>query len=217
MESTDQVAATADPRRLAALHAGVHLEAFSIAWMALEAAIAIWAGIVARSVVLTVFGLDSVIELVSGALLLWRLSAETRADAGDEERIEAVEQRAAWLSAVLLLLLCAYVLATSIAGLLRQLRPEHSWPGLTIVATAVFVMPLLAWRKHAVNRIIGSAALRADVAETVTCAAMAAITLAGVAVSTWTSWWWIGYIAALSLLLFIGREAWEAIDEARSG
>jgi divalent metal cation (Fe/Co/Zn/Cd) transporter len=204
-----------DPYRLAALRDGVRVEALSVAWMALEAAIAIGAGILARSVLLTTFGLDSVIELISGGLLIWRLGAEARAS--DIPRMEAVERRASWIAALLLLVLCGYVLATSIAGLLTHLAPEPSWPGLGIAAAAVILMPLLAWRKRRLNVVIGSPALRADVSETITCAAMALITLVGVALGSWGGWWWAEYVAALVLLLFIGHEAGEAIAEARAG
>ncbi len=78
-------------------------------------------------------------------------------------------------------------------------------------------MPVLAWRKRAANRVIQSSALRADVAETITCAYMAAATLAGVAVCTVLGWWWAEYVAALALLFFVGREAWEALEAAREG
>jgi divalent metal cation (Fe/Co/Zn/Cd) transporter len=209
------VTVSAEARRRAALREGARLEVFTIAWMAIEASIAIGAGVAARSVLLTAFGLDSAIELISGATLLWRLTAEGRP--GDLERVERVERRATWVSAVLLALLCVYLAATSVAGLAARLRPEGSWAGLGVSAAAIVVMPLLAWRKRAANRVIGSAALRADVAESVTCAYMAGATLAGVALSTALGWWWAEPAAAAVLLFFIGREALEALEAAREG
>jgi divalent metal cation (Fe/Co/Zn/Cd) transporter len=206
---------SADVQRRAALRDGVRLEVFTVAWMVIEAVIAIGAGVVARSVLLTAFGLDSAIELISGATLLWRLSAEARG--AGLERLEQVEKQAIWVSAVLLILLCAYLVATSILGLVTRVEPEGSWAGLGISAAAIVVMPVLAWRKRAANRVIQSSALRADVAETITCAYMAAATLAGVAVSTVLGWWWAEYVAALALLFFVGREAWEALEAAREG
>ncbi len=202
-------------QRRAAVREGVGLEAVTIAWMVVEAAIAVGAGVVARSVLLTAFGLDSAIELVSGATLLWRLSAEARSR--DMERVERVERRATWVSAVLLILLCAYLVVSSIAGLVTRLEPGGSWAGVGIAAAAVVVMPLLAWRKRTVNRTLQSPALRADTAESITCAYMAAATLVGVALSTVLGWWWAEYVAALALLAFIGREAWEAVEAAREG
>jgi len=189
------------------------LEIFTIGWMVIEAAIAIGAGIAARSVLLTAFGLDSAIELISGAALLWRLSAEVRS--ADVGLVEVVERRATWVSAVLLLLLSLYVLTTSIAGLLTRLEPQDSWAGLGISVAAVLLMPLLAWQKQRANDAIQSPALRADVAETLTCAYMAGTTLFGVALSTLMGWWWAQYVAAFALLFFIGWESWEALEAAR--
>ena len=204
---------TMEVQHRAAVREGVRLEAFTIAWMAMEAAIAIGAGIVARSVLLTAFGLDSAIELISGATLLWRLSAEARS--ADLERVERGERRAIWASAALLILLWAYLAATSIIGLVIRMEPEGSGAGLAISAAAVIVMPLLAWRKRVANRTIQSSALRADIVETISCAYMAGATLVGVALSTVLGWWWAEYVAALALLIFIGREAWEALEAAR--
>jgi Cation efflux family len=206
---------SAEVQRRDAVREGVRLEVFTVAWMLVEAVVAIGAGVVARSVLLTGFGLDSAIELISGATLLWRLSGE--AGSGDLERVERGERRAIWLSAGLLLLLCAYLLATSVVGLVARVEPEGSWAGLGVSALAVVVMPLLAWRKRRANLRIGSSALRADIAETITCAYMAGATLLGVALSTVLGWWWAEYVAALALLVFIAREAWEALEAAREG
>ncbi len=206
---------SATVQRRAAVGQAVGLEAFTIVWMLLEAAVAIGAGIVARSVLLTAFGLDSTIELISGATLLWRLSAEARG--ADFKRVERVEKRAIWISAILLILLFAYLAATTIIGLLLRFRPDGSWAGLGISGAAIIVMPLLARRKRAANRTIQSSALRADIAESITCAYMAGATLVGVALTTVLGWWWAQYVGALVLLFFIGREAWEALGAAREG
>ncbi len=199
--------------REAALRVGVRLEVATVAWMAVEAVLAIGAGIAARSVLLTAFGFDSVIELISGGTLLWRLSSEARG--ASSERIEAVERRATWISAVLLGLLCIYLIGVGLAGLLARLRPEGSALDVGVAAAAVVVMPLLAWRKRRANVAIGSSALRADIAETIACAYMAGATLAGTALNLIAGLWWAEYVAALVLLIFIGRETREAIESAR--
>ena len=183
--------------------------------MLVEAVLAIGAGVAARSLLLTAFGFDSVIELISGGTLLWRLSAETRG--GSVERIEQAERRASWVSAGLLAILCAYVLFVGVAGLLIRIAPEGSPLGLGVSVAAVIVMPLLAWRKSRVNRRVESAALKADIAETVTCAYMAAVTLIGVALNLFVGWWWAEYLAALVLLIFLIREAKEAFEAAGEG
>jgi divalent metal cation (Fe/Co/Zn/Cd) transporter len=88
---------------------------------------------------------------------------------------------------------------------------------VAVSAVAVVVMPILAWRKHVANVAIGSPALRADIAETVTCAYMAAATLAGTALNLLAGWWWAEYVAALALLVFVLLETREAVEAARGG
>jgi divalent metal cation (Fe/Co/Zn/Cd) transporter len=203
------------PLRAAAIARGVRLEWFTVLWMAAEAVLAIGAGIAARSVLLTAFGADSLIELLSGGTLLWRLRIE--AAGGDEARVERVEKQAEWISAVLLILLCVYVAVTAIGGLVLRIQPEPSWLGVAVSAAAVIVMPWLAARKRAANQIIQSPALRADIAESITCAYLAAVTLAGAAIHALTGLWWVEYIAALLLLWWLVPEAREALASAGSG
>jgi divalent metal cation (Fe/Co/Zn/Cd) transporter len=200
--------------RQAAVRVGVRLELVTVVWMAVEAVLAIGAGIAARSVLLTAFGFDSVIELISGGTLLWRLSSEARG--ASSERMETVERRATQISAVLLALLCVYLVVVGLAGLVARLRPEGSALGVGVAAVAVVVMPLLAWRKRRVNVTLGSSALRADIAETITCAYLAAATLVGAALNLIAGVWWAEYVAALVLLIFIGMETKEAIESALS-
>jgi divalent metal cation (Fe/Co/Zn/Cd) transporter len=201
--------------RATALKWGVRLEILTIIWMGAEAALAIGAGVAARSVLLTAFGFDSVVELLSGIVLLRRLGLEARgAPAASTERLELATTR---ISAVLLVLLCVYVVATSIAGLAVGLKPESSYLGIAVAAMAVIAMPLLALAKARANRTIASASLRADIAETVTCAYMAGATLAGVALSALLGLWWLQYLAALALLIWLIPETREAIEAARAG
>lgn len=196
--------------RAAAIRVGVRLELLTIAWMVIEAALAIAAGIAARSVLLTAFGVDSVVELLSGIVLWRRLSAEATGMAA--AAVDRLEARTGRISAGLLILLCAYVVLTSGAGLLVHLKPEGSVLGMGVAAAAVIVMPVLAAAKRRANRVIGSGSLRADIAETVTCAYMAAVTLAGVAASTLFGLWWAQYVAALGLLIWLVPEAREALE-----
>lgn len=198
---------------VSAARQAVRLELVTVIWMALEAALAIGAGVVARSVVLTAFGVDSVVELLSGTVLVWRMSVE--AGGAGIARVDRVERRATIAAAVLLVLLCAYVVISSIGGLLLGIRPEGSVLGIVVAAVAVIGMPLLAWAKRRVNRRLQSAALRADIAETITCAYMAGVTLAGVALSMLPGAWWLQYVAALALLIWLVPETKEALEAAR--
>jgi divalent metal cation (Fe/Co/Zn/Cd) transporter len=201
--------------RALAVRQGIRLEVITVGWMAAEAVIAVGAGIAAKSVLLTAFGVDSVVELVSGVVLLQRLAYESGgAGGGSVERMEIVATR---ISAVLLVLLCAYVLLSSIAGLALGVKPDASGIGLAVAAVALVAMPLLARSKRRVNRILDSPSLRADIAETISCAYLAAVTLAGLGLSMLFGWWWMQYIAALALLIWLVPETREAIQAALSG
>lgn len=196
-----------DVARSAALRQGVRLEVVTIAWMLVEAAVALGAGIAARSVLLTAFGVDSVIELLSGIVLYRRLSAESNV-----ERLESLTTR---ISAVLLVVLCVYVLLSSLAGVVLRVIPEGSAVGVAVSLVAVVAMPLLARAKQRVNKVVNSPSLRADIAETLSCAYLAAVTLAGLVVSMLTGWWWAQYVAALALLIWLVPETREAFEHWR--
>jgi divalent metal cation (Fe/Co/Zn/Cd) transporter len=104
-----------------------------------------------------------------------------------------------------------------LAGLVERIHPNGSALGAGVAAAAVVVMPFLAWRKRRANTVIESAALRADVVETITCAYMAAATLAGAGLNLVFGLWWAEYVAALALLFFIAIETREAVGSARGG
>ena len=205
----------ADAARAADVREGVRLAVVTVVWMVAESSIALAAGVIAGSALLIAFGLDSIIELVSGSILLWRLTVESRG--ADVERVERVEHRAAGFAAVLLALLCLYVLVTSIVGLAVHAKPGSSALGIGVSVAAVIVMPWLGVSKRRVAARIDSNALRADAAESFTCGYMAAAVLAGVALNTLFHWWWAEDIAALVFLIWLDRETREAFEEAREG
>ncbi|MFI5282939.1 MAG: cation transporter [Candidatus Dormibacterales bacterium] len=199
-----------DATRSAAARRGLGLELAGAAWMLVEAVIALSAGVLAGSVLLIAFGLDSVIELLSGAVLVRRLSFEARgATSSDVERLERGSAR---VSAVLLLLLCIYIVITSLAGLVLHIRPAGSPVGMAVTAVALVFMPLLAVAKGRVNRVLESASLRADIAETASCAFLAATTLVGLAAGSLLNLWWVQYVAAFALLVWLVPEAREAME-----
>jgi divalent metal cation (Fe/Co/Zn/Cd) transporter len=183
--------------------------------MALEAVVAIGAGLLAHSVLLTAFGLDSVIELVTGGVLLWRLSTEARG--GSLERVERAENRAAWVTGIALLVLCLYIVASAGVSLWTHSQPESAPVGIALALVAVVGMPLLARRKRAIGTRIDSAALRGDAACSITCAYMAGALLVGLVVTAVLGWWWADSVAALGLLYWLQREAREALVGARAG
>ena len=192
---------------------GVNVERLTILWMVIEMGISIGAGIAARSVLLIAFGVDSLIELVSGGILLWRLSVEARG--GNIERVERAEQRAIRIVALALGLLCVYVLLSAGFELITHARPEASFWGIGISAAAVLFMPYLAMRKRRIAKRLHSEALEGDATSSITCAFMAGTVLLGLALTTFFGWWWAEDSAALLFLVWLGRETWEAIEEAR--
>jgi divalent metal cation (Fe/Co/Zn/Cd) transporter len=213
------VSAAADPTAVSDrgrnVQAGIRIEAVTVVWMLVEAAVALAAGVLAGSVLLTAFGVDSIIELVAGGVLLWRLVTEARE--GSLERVERAESRAAWVTATALVLLCIYVVVTAGRGLASRTHPAESLAGIGVSAAAIVVMPLLAVRKRRLAERLGSSALRGDAACSATCAYLAATVLLGLFLQATLGWWWADSVAALALLFWLGREAREALANARSG
>jgi divalent metal cation (Fe/Co/Zn/Cd) transporter len=185
----------------------LRLEQFSIAWMLIEAGVAVTAGIIAGSLALTSFGFDSVIELVSAVLVLRRLRAEL-ADGQPDER---AERRVLRIIAGTFFVLAAYVVIGSVIDLLTSAHPERSPVGIGLTISSLLIMPLLGWRKRRVGSLLGNRLVQADAAETILCATLAATTLLGLALFTALGWWWADPIAALAVAYFAvreGREAW---------
>ncbi|GLV60479.1 putative conserved integral membrane protein [Dictyobacter sp. S3.2.2.5] len=194
---------------------GIGIELITIGWMVIEAAVALTTGILSRSVSLEGFGIDSIIELIAGGILLWRLLVEQRG--GSEERVELAERRASWVTALGLFALAAYIVVDSVWTLLAQIHPEASWWGLGLALAAAIIMPLLWQGKLRIARRIGSAALKADAACSVTCAYMSLALLLGLLLNRIFGWWWADPLAGLALVYFIVREGREAWHEARTG
>jgi divalent metal cation (Fe/Co/Zn/Cd) transporter len=205
--------ASMDPARATDLQRGIRIEIISIAWMVVEMAVSTGAGIAAHSILLTAFGIDSLIELVSGGILLWRLRIEGAG--GDLDRVEQAEQRATWIVALTLGLLCAYVLISSVYGLLIRSVPASSWIGIGVSAAAVLVMPYLAVAKRRISRRINSDVLAGDATNSITCAYMAGTVLVGLLLNALFGWWWAENVAALLFLIWLVRETLEAFAEAR--
>lgn len=195
-----------DLARVAALRTGLTLAGVTVAYNALEGLIAILAGVVAGSVALTGFGVDSVIEVTSGGVVWWRL----RAELGSAPLGAAAEARAARLAGALLLALGAYLVVESGRRLLTGDRPEESVIGIVLMAVSLVVMPILARAKLGIARALDSRALRADAHETIVCAWLSLTTLIGLALNAVLGWWWADPVAALAMLPLIVREGIEA-------
>ncbi|MCJ7545301.1 MAG: cation transporter [Deltaproteobacteria bacterium] len=184
------------------LKRGRRLEYFTLGWNMVEAGVAIGAGWLAGSIALVGFGVDSLIECTSGAILLWRLASP----AHDESR----ERLALRLVGVSFFLLAAYVCFEAIKSLLAAEPPRASVPGIVLAALSLLVMPLLARAKRKVAVDLGSHALVADSRQTDICAYLSALLLGGLASNALFGWWWADPIAALIMVPIIVREGFEA-------
>jgi len=193
-----------DPPLYAALRGrAIRLEYFTIAWNTLEAVVAIGAGVLAGSIALVGFGLDSVIETVSGVALLWRL--KQRADLEG-----AAETRALRIVGVTFFALATYVAYESVTDLRGAHRPEGSLVGMVLAAVSLLVMPVLGRAKRRVAARIGSRALAADGMETYLCSYLSFALLLGLGLNAWLGWWWADPVAALAMVPFMVREGIEA-------
>src|SRR5215469_13077681 len=120
---------------------GVWIELLTILWMSVEASVAITVGFATRSVSLQGFGIDSIVELIAGGILLWRLRVEQRG--GSAEHIEYAERRASWVTAISLFALAIYVVGDGALTFFTRTRPEPSWWGVGLALAAAIIMPLL--------------------------------------------------------------------------
>jgi divalent metal cation (Fe/Co/Zn/Cd) transporter len=187
--------------RLDLVARGKRLEYFTLAWNGFEALVALISGVLAGSIALVGFGLDSVIEMASAGILLWRFRAD-----GDPERRERAEQTAHRLVGGCFLLLAAYVAVESVRALWIKAQPEHSMPGILIAIAAVVVMPVLGRAKRRVSAQLGSRALHADSRQADFCSYLSAILLTGLLLHTLLGWWWADPAAALVMVPIIAHE-----------
>ena len=182
--------------------AGRRLEYFTLGWNITEALVAVGAGLVAGSIALVGFGVDSLIESLSGGILLWRLQAHY----ADERR----EQLALRLVGVSFFLLAAYVAFEAAKSLLQHEPPHVSVVGIVLSVVSLIVMPLLARAKRRVATRLQSRALEADSRQTSLCAYLSAILLGGLVLNAFFGWWWADPVAALIMVPIIAREGVEA-------
>lgn len=183
------------------------------AYNAVEAGIALWSGITARSIALVGFGLDSVIELAAALALLWRLSVE--AHGAGHQRVERAERRVLRVVGVTFLLLAAYVLVQSAWTLWARSAPAESPLGIALAAVSLVVMPLVSWGKLRAAAALGSAALRAEAKETLACAYLSLTLLLGLVANAAAGWWWADPLAALLMVPWLVREGLEGLRGER--
>lgn len=198
--------ATADVSRTRDLQRGIYLERLTVAWNIFEAIVAVASGVVARSVALMAFGIDSLIETSSGGILLWRLRAEHRG-----ANPEKLERKALKLVGLSFLLLAAYIAFDSIHSLVEREQPAPSLWGIAVAMLSLLVMPWLAHHKRKTAGRLRSPALQADSRQSSLCAYLSAILLGGLLLNATMGWWWADPIAALVMVPIIAREGLQAL------
>jgi len=191
---------------------GRRLEYFTIVWNALEGLVALIAGTIAGSISLVGFGVDSFIEVTSGAALLWRMSVD--ANALTRERNEKVALR---IVGICFLALAAYIAYDSISDLVLKHAPDRSVPGIALASVSLIVMPLLSRAKNTVGNALGSAAMNADARQTEFCAYLSAILLIGLLLNAIWGLWWADPLAAALMAPIIGKEGIERLQTRRCG
>ena len=185
----------------------------TLGWMTIEGAASLLLGWASKSLLLEAFGIDSIVELFSAGVLLWRLRVEA-SGATTLQHVDLVERRAARLVGYSLYALVVYVVLNSGYGLFiaKRITDTHEsvW-GILIGVVAKIGMPILAGYKLKVAARLNSRALRADAIESITCGYLSIVLMIGLAATRLVGWWWLDSVAALALIPFLIKEAREAI------
>jgi divalent metal cation (Fe/Co/Zn/Cd) transporter len=192
--------------RAAIARHGRRIEYFTITWNLLEGLIAVVAGAIAGSISLVGFGVDSFIEVTSGAALLWRMSVDA-----EEHRRERIERVTLRMVGACFLSLAAYVGYEAASNLVERKGPEHSLPGIILACVSLVVMPLLSRAKRRVGAHLKSAAMNADARQTEFCTYLSAILLGGLILNMVSDFWWADPVAALIMVPIIAREGVDAL------
>jgi len=184
------------------------LEYITLAWMVIEAVVAIGSGIAARSITLLAFGIDSLIELASALVLIWRLTAELHRG---ESFAEHAERRASRIGGALLFALAAYVVVTAGWSLWTGRGQDFSWPGLLVSLVAMPIMWVLSRRKMRLADALGSRALRTDAVESIACGWLSVVVVIGLLAQLALGAWWVDSVTALVIVWLLVKEGREAL------
>lgn len=177
-------------------------------WNVFEATIAIWAALIAGSIALLAFGLDSLIELFAGAVMIWRFWKEKEDTEGEKEK------KALRLIGGTFFLLAIFILIQSVSTLLGYFsQPKGSIVGILITTSSAIVMTVLFVYKNRIAKQIGSKALRAEAVQSLICDLQDLIVLVGLGLNGLFAWWWADPVMALALVPFLIREGMESFEE----
>jgi len=191
---------------------GLRLEYFTVGYNIVEAGVSIAFGHIANSIALIGFGLDSIVESLSGFILIWRLNQHEKITEEEEEKIE---RKARKFVAATFFILGLYVLFQSVKKLIFKEIPDPSLPGIIIALVSLIVMPVLTMQKYKTGVQIKSKALIADSKETLACAFLSLSLLLGLGMNYFFGFWQADPIVGLIIVLYLFREGLEVWKEAK--
>lgn len=202
--TTTEAPARGDAAWLRAARRARLLSWLSLAWMAVEGAVGVVAGVLAGSIALVAFGLDSAIEGFASLVIVWRFT-------GARLHSERAERRAQKLVAIQFFLLAPYVAAEAVHRLVTAEQPETSWLGIGLTLSSLVAMPYLGVAKRRLAVQLGSAATRGEGTQNLLCAYLAGAVLVGLLGNALLGLWWLDPLAALvvaAVAVREGRESW---------
>jgi divalent metal cation (Fe/Co/Zn/Cd) transporter len=190
----------------------LRLSYFTIGYNVVECALALLAGYLAGSIALVGFGLDSLVESLSGGVMIWRFARHESLSAAEEERLE---RRAIKIVGYTFFILAAYVLYESLEKLILSKPPAPSLFGIGIALASIIVMPVLFYRKYQTGQALGSASLMADSKQTLACALLSVALLIGLGLNYWFGIWQADPVIGLVIVVLLAREGYQALKEKK--
>jgi divalent metal cation (Fe/Co/Zn/Cd) transporter len=186
------------------------LEYFTVSYNLLEAVASLIAGGIANSIALIGFGLDSIVESLSGFVLIWRLKQHNKISKEEEERLEEKAER---FVGITFFILGAYILYESIKKIALKDIPEPSLPGMIIAVLSIIIMPILAYRKFRIGKALKLKSLIADSKETLVCSLLSVALLIGLSTRYFFGFWLSDPIVGIIIVLFLFKEGYELVFE----
>ena len=206
MSAAETIADAGPERERSLVRRGLRLEYATLGWNVVGSAVVLAAAVLARSVALAGFGLDSLIEIVASLVVVWQLTGVTHAR----------EARALRIIGFAFLLLAAYIAAQSSYVLATGFRPHHSLAGIVWLALTVVAMFALAWGKGRTGSALGNRVLKTEARVTLIDGYLAVAVLAGLVLNATLGWWWADPLAGLVIVFYGAREGWAALRETRA-